>query len=345
MKMTKVLIKNASDPKAKEKYVQEYAQMVKQFEAEFGKDWEDTMLEYDSDFVSFPLYVYNAARSENIRTVLQWLGKGNIKARVNAKCEDAANAGLLYAASAMQQYDLMSYLLLNGADVNILNSPGISVLSMLCSMTTADNPKTFRLLLSWGAELFFDGKLVTSQEKKLTWCRRISERGYAEIAQLISPGLAGRRCEIISAPSTRVDLIGKTCVVEGYLEQSDQCKVTMEFTNEVLLLSTTNLERRDRTPKDPGYYVECNNNRLIRRDFKSNEECQTFVANLSADEDELAVADPDAEAKAERAAAELLAELGLGDLDDPSSNATKKEKKAVSAGKKKKRGDKRKGRK
>ena len=119
----------------------------------------------------------------------------------------------------------------------------------------------------------------------------------------------------------------------------------MEFTNEVLLLGADILKRRDRTPQDPGYYVECKNNRLIRRDFESNEECQAFIANLSADEDELSEVDPDKEAKAERAAADLLAELGLEDLERPSSSASKKEKQPVASGKKKKRGGKKKGRK
>ena len=50
--------------------------------------------------------------------------------------------------------------------------------------------------------------------------------------------------------------------------------------------------------------------------------------------------DPEAEANAEQAAADLLAELGLEDLDSPSSNVSKKEKQPVPAGKKKKRGGK-----
>ena len=134
-------------------------------------------------------------------------------------------------------------------------------------------------------------------------------------------------------------------MVEEYIEESNQYRITMEFTNEVLLLGADILKRRDRTPQDPGYYVECKNNRLIRRDFESNEECQAFIANLSADEDELSEVDPDKEAKAERAAADLLAELGLEDLERPSSSASKKEKQPVASGKKKKRGGKKKGRK
>ena len=144
-------------------------------------------------------------------------------------------------------------------------------------------------------------------------------------------------------------LVGKTCVVEEYLEESYQYKVKMEFTNEVLLsvLGADCLKRRDRTPQDPGYYVECKNNRLIRRDFKSNEECQAFITTLGADDEEKAAVDPEKEeAKVEQAASDLLAELGLEDLEGPSSSATKKGKESVPAtGKKKKRGGKKKGRK
>ena len=129
-------------------------------------------------------------------------------------------------------------------------------------------------------------------------------------------------------------------MVEEYLEGSDQHKVKMEFPDEVLLLGADCLKRRDRTPQDPGYYVEGKNNRLIRRDFKSNDECQAFIANISAYEEEVAGVDPNAEAKAEQAAADLLAELGL---EEKSCNASKNEK--PPAGKKKKRGGKKKGRK
>ena len=336
IKMLKQLLNGASDPD-----YEKHAREIEQFEAEYGEDWESTMIEYSNDFVNLPWYVVKAAHA---RTVLQWLGKGNIKDRVNAKSEDTGNFGLLSVAVVNQQHDLMSYLLLNGADVSILESSGGSVLAATCF--PEDYSKTTRLLLSWGAELFQEGKLMT-EEQKLALCLEIYSDGNIAIAKLMSSDLGGRRCEIVRAPNTRGYLVGKTCVVEEYLEESDQYKVKMEFTNEVLLLGADCLKRRDRTPRDPGYYVECKNNRLIRRDFKSNEECQAFVTTLCADEEALSEVDPEKEeAKAEQAAADLLAELGMGDLEGPSSSATKKEKESVPAtGKKKKRGGKKKGRK
>ena len=321
-----------------------YARKVKQFKAKYGEDWDGTIIEYSDDLISLPMYVVKAVGEGNFRTVLQWLGKGNIKERVNAKLEDLGNTGLLWAAATTNHHDLMSYLLLNGADVNILHSTGASVLTQLLN-DEAVTSKTLRLILSWGSELFFEGKQLTKEEK-LESCTPLNRSITAAAAKLMSSDLGGRRCEIVSVPNTCGNLVGKTCVVEEYLEESDQYKVKMEFTNEVLLLGADCLKRRDRTPQDPGYYVECKNNRLIRRDFKSNEECQTFVTTLCADDEMIAAVDPDSEAKAEQAAADLLAELGLENLEGPSSSATKKEKESVPAtGKKKKRGGKKKGRK
>ncbi|EJK52117.1 hypothetical protein THAOC_28647, partial [Thalassiosira oceanica] len=95
--------------------------------------------------------------------------------------------------------------------------------------------------------------------------------------------------------------------------------------------------------QDPGYYLECKNNRLTRRDFKSNENCQAFIASLGSDVMKSSDVNPDAEAKAEQAAADLLSELGLGDLEGPSSSSSKKNNQSAS-GKKKKRVGKKKGR-
>ncbi|EJK47863.1 hypothetical protein THAOC_33389 [Thalassiosira oceanica] len=325
--------KGKSDPQ-----YEDYAREVKQFEAEYGEDWEGTAIEYDDDCVSLPFYVADAAMGGSSRTALQWLGKGNIKERVNAKCEVAGNAGLLLLAALNKEYDLMTYLLLNGADVNITDSDGSSVLTLICG-STEDKSTAVKILLSWGAEIFAEGRRVSSQEMK-------HPVDNAALANLILSELGGRRCKIVSAPNTRDDLVGKTCVVGGHITNSSQYEVTVEFTNESLLLGAENLERYDRTPQDPGYFVECKNNRLIRRDFESNEECRAFVAGLGADEGGFVEVDPDAEAKAEQAAADLLAELGLDDLEDPGSNAPKKwARSAPPAGKKKKRGGKKKGRK
>ncbi|EJK49708.1 hypothetical protein THAOC_31384, partial [Thalassiosira oceanica] len=122
--------------------------------------------------------------------------------------------------------------------------------------------------------------------------------------------LGGRQCEFVSAPNSCDDLVvNKTCVVEKTLD------------------------------------TKCKNNRLKCSDFRSNKECQAFIASHRADVGELSKVDPDAEAKAEQAAADLLSELGLEDLEGPSSSAPKKNNQPAASGKKKKRGGKKKGRK
>ena len=54
MKLSKSLMGNTAHPR-----YDEFAERVKQFEAKYGDDWDDTMIEYDSDFVRLPLNVYN----------------------------------------------------------------------------------------------------------------------------------------------------------------------------------------------------------------------------------------------------------------------------------------------
>ncbi|EJK64167.1 hypothetical protein THAOC_15126 [Thalassiosira oceanica] len=215
--------------------------------------------------------------------------------------EFEAEYGENWDAAASQQHDLMSYLLLNGADVNLLDTHGESVLPIVCHGDEQDQSKSVRLLLSWGAEIFSKGEKISSQEGKLAWWD--DNRGCQTVALnlLLSSKLSGRRCEIVGAlPTLMSDLVGKTCVVKAYIKESNQYKVTMEFTDEVLLLGADNLKRRDRTPQDPGYY---NARRSLRMSV--------------ADEEELVGDDQDAEAKADQAAADLLAELGLEDLDGP----------------------------
>jgi len=122
--------------------------------------------------------------------------------------------------------------------------------------------------------------------------------------------LGGGRCEITSL-SSRPELNGKTCVADEYLPDSNQYKVTLETkSKEVLVIGPDNLKRRDRMPQDCGYYIEFKNGRTIRHDFDSSADCQAFVAALNGDEKQPAVTE-EAEARAEQAAADLLAELGL----------------------------------
>ena len=108
------------------------------------------------------LYVFGAVRSGNLHAVLQWLGKVIIKERVSAKCEEGGNLSLLWAAATADQDDLMSYLLLYGADMSIFESSGVSPQLILCC-DERNHSNAVRLLLSWGAELFQEGKQLTKE--------------------------------------------------------------------------------------------------------------------------------------------------------------------------------------
>ena len=92
----------------------------------------------------------------------------------------------------------------------------------------------------------------------------------------------------------------------------------------MLVLSPDNLKRRDRTPQDCGYYIEFKNGRTIRHDFDSSEDCHAFVATLNNEGETQPAVTEEADARAEQAAAELLAELGLDDSPNESPSGGNK---------------------
>lgn len=115
---------------------------------------------------------------------------------------------------------------------------------------STDYNERIRLLLSWGATFFPGGEC--SREHFIYKARQTSN---VELANLLESEFGGRRCEIIHL-SSRPEPNGKTCVADEYLSTSNQYKVTLENRRkEVLVLSPDNLERRDRTPEDCGYYI------------------------------------------------------------------------------------------
>jgi len=148
----------------------------------------------------------------------------------------------------------------------------------------------------------------------------------------------GRRCEIVNL-SSLPELNGKTCVVDEYLPVSNQYMVTLETkVKDAMVLGPGNLKRRDRTPQNcGGYYIEFKKGLTIRHDFDSSEECQAYVAALNRGETQPVLTE-EAEARAEQAAAELLAELGLNDSPDnvPTCDSQVKKSKKKKGGKKKK---------
>ena len=309
-------------------------------EKRIGADWDGVTVLEDNRAklaTTLPNYFVQAMGKGDIRSVLKWIDANRTEDRVNALCSDEmAGMPLLNIAAGCNQFLLMTLLLQLGANVNIRNTQGITTLAyvLVSDMIAGGNvDKMIRLLLSWGARFF------TEDGHTRECCIAVARRaGAHELANLLKSELGGRRCEIVDL-SSRPELNGKTCVADEYLPDSNQYKVSLENkSKEVLVLGSDNLKRRDRTPQDCGYYIEFKNGRTIRHDFDSSEDCQAFVAALNRGETQPVVTE-EAEARAEQAAADLLAELGLD--DSPSSNPhgdgqIKKSKKKKKGGKKKK---------
>ncbi|EJK73015.1 hypothetical protein THAOC_05391 [Thalassiosira oceanica] len=230
---------------------------------------------------------------------------------------------------------LVALLLQLGAYINKRNCQGTTAIGIALHdhspfASAKDKSDLTRLLLSWGASFFSEGEC--SKRKCVAEARNDNNH---KIADLVESELGGRRCEIVNL-SPRPELNGKTCVADEYLPGSNQYRVTLETkSKEALILDPENLRRRDRRPQDCGYYIEFRNGRTIRRDFDSNEDCQAFVSALNRGEARPAVTE-EAEARAEQAAAELLAELGLNDSPIESFSGFKNKKSKKKGCKKKK---------
>ena len=312
-----------------------------QAEERVGADWDGvTVLQGNTDNpgLTMPEYIEKAIAEGNIKSILRWINADRTVDRVHAK-SDAKRGGIpsLSLASMCGHLTLMTLLLQLGANVDNRNSQGLTAISSMFSderMTNDDVHEMVRLLLSWGAS-FFTGE----------WCSReycVSSATYYDnlkLANLIGSELGGRRCEVVNSAS-RPELNGKTCVADEFLPDSNEYKVTLETkSKEVLVLGSDNLKRRDRTTQDCGYYIEFKNGRTIRHDFDSSEDCKAFLAALNKGEGQPAVT-REAEARAEQAAAELLAEMGLddssNDLATSGNQAKKSKKKKGGKGKKKK---------
>ncbi|EJK67307.1 hypothetical protein THAOC_11680 [Thalassiosira oceanica] len=293
--------------------------LLAQAEKKVGADWDGvTVLEDNNNtrpVVIIPDYIYSATFKGDIKSVLRWISLDRTEDRANAtsKTEMGGLSALQVAAMGVQ--------------------PVLHWNSRVQWASAKDTNEVIRLLLSWGASFFSEG--VCPKRKCVDVARNGNEH---EIADLLESELGGRRCEIVNL-SPRPKLNGKTCVADEYLPGSDQYRVTLETkSREALILDPENLRRRDRTPQDCGYYIEFRNGRTIRHDFDSSEDCQAFVSALTRGEERPAVTE-EAEARAEQAAAELLAELGL---DGPPSGVLAGDEQAGKPKKKKKGGKKKK---
>ncbi|EJK57409.1 hypothetical protein THAOC_22548 [Thalassiosira oceanica] len=305
--------------------------LLAQAEKEVGADWDGvTILQYNNEeeAVVMPDYIHKAIRRGDIKAVLRWINANRTEDRANATSSaETARIPVLSVATTCNQLALMTQLLQLGANVDGRASSGTTAISFMVDSDLAVEGETMiRLLLSWGASFF--PRHCFSRGECVSAARMY---GKHRLANLLGSKLGGRRCEIVNLTS-RPELNGKTCVADEYLRDSNQYKVTLEAkTKDVLILDPNNLKRRDRTPRDCGYYIEFKNGRMIRHDFDSSEDCQAFVAALNRDEE----AQPTATKEA-KAAAELLSALGIDDAPNESPISRCKTKKSKKKGGKKK---------
>ena len=314
--------------------------LVNEAEEDVGADWDGVTVLEDNNTtlpVVMPEYIIKAVAKGDTKLVLRWITANRSEDRVNAVTSaETLCVPLLMLAGANAHLTLMALLLQLGANVDRGDCKGYTAIrcTFYSDLISVDSSKRIiRLLLSWGASFFPDKG--TSKEACISIAAE--ELGKHEIANILKSKLGGRRCEIVNL-SSRPGINGKTCVADEYLPDSNQYKVTLETkSKEMLVLGPDNLKRRDRTPKDCGYYVEFKNGRTIRHDFNSSEDCQAFVAALNRGETQPAVTE-ESESRADQAAAELLAELGLDDspIESSSGCKTKKSKKKKGSKKKKK---------
>ena len=253
---------------------------IKRIEAQIG-DYDGKGLDYDGkQCMELPKYIYDAVDTNDLKSVLDWLGSPIDMKRLSTRHPDSLNSTLVHLAIYTANSDLLSILLQYGADVNALDAKGTT--PIMISAVRNDLEQT-KILLEWGAEMSQPRSVLQSElSERNAFIRKMTEFGNNKMANLISSEFGGRRCEVINLPN-HPQLNGKTCVVEKYITKKDKYKIIFEESGNAALVGPNNLKRRDRTPLDCGYYITFKNGRMSRRDFATKEECREYVSSLDGD--------------------------------------------------------------
>ena len=269
-----------------------------------GEDWDGVTVLDDGEEepVDLPVPIGKCIEKNNIPKMLEWFGDPDspeFKRKLNAQVSICGNMTLLQICGEENNTDIASILLQMGADVDIKDSQAATYLVRTVAHGMGDFETCGKLALEWGAATTGHPlDVITILADTGT------ESGVFQ-STLMRSEFGGRRCEVIG--HYRSDLNGSTCVADAYLSETDFYECKMEHTGEELAIGHKNLKRRDRTPQDPGYYIEFKDGKLTRREFKSNEECQAFVASVDPNwvvkAGKAAAAEREAAAKAEAEAA------------------------------------------
>ena len=250
---------------------------IKELEADIGT-YDGEGLDYD-DNVEMPKDIFAAVATNNIESVMDWLGSPVDKKRLNARDPDHLNSTLVHLAIDVDNSDLLSILLQYGADVNALDANGFSPF-----LSAIDGFEPAKILLEWGIEISMPRSISHLNDKrglssKDSFIEMAIAYGNTKLANLISSEFGGRRCEVINLPN-HPQLNGKTCVVEKYITKKERYKVIFEGSGNAALVGPNNLKRRDRTPLDCGYYISFKNGKMSRREFATKEEFLMKVVQM-----------------------------------------------------------------
>ena len=268
-----------------------------------GEDWDGVTVLDDGEEepVDLPVPIGKCIEKNNIPKMLEWFGDPDspeFKRKLNAQVSICGNMTLLQICGEENNTDIASILLQMGADVDIKDSQAATYLVRTVAHGMGDFETCGKLALEWGAATTGHPlDVITILADTGT------ESGVFQ-STLMRSEFGGRRCEVIG--HGRSDLNGSTCVADVYLPETDEYECRMEHTGEELVIGQKNLKRRDRTPQDPGYYIEFKDGKSTRREFKSNEECKAFVASVDpnwvVEAGQAAAAEREAAAQAEAAA-------------------------------------------
>ena len=256
-----------------------HLEQIKKLEAEIGT-YDGEGLDYDGGCIELPKEIFTAVATNNIKSVMDWLGSPVDMKRLNARYPDHLNSTLVHLTIDLENSDLLSMILQNGAVINALDAKGFNPL-MLAPRRGLEQA---RILLEWGVEISLPPNMLhlrgINESNRDAFIRAANQAfGENKLTKLISSEFGGRRCEVINLPN-HPQLNGKTCVVEKYITKKDKYKIIFEGSGNAALVGPNNLKRRDRTPSDCGYYISFKNGKISRREFATKEECQEYVASL-----------------------------------------------------------------
>jgi len=245
---------------------------------QIGEDWDGITVLDDGqeEPVDLPVPIGKCIERNDIPKMLAWFGDPKtpeFKRRLNAQVSICGNMTLLQICGEENNTDIASILLQLGADVDIKDSQAATYLVRTIAYGQGEFETCGKLALEWGAATTGHPlDVITILHDTGT------ESGLFQSA-LMRSEFGGRRCEVVG--HERSELNGCTCVADVHLPETDEYKVRMEHTPEELVIGHMNLKRRDRTPQDPGHYIEFKDGKVTRREFKSNEECMAFVAKVA----------------------------------------------------------------